>query len=116
MAYRLMPDGSVFDAAGNQHPPDPANSGYAAFLAWRAAGGEPEIVVPPPPRRLVERAVIVERLIAAGKLAAARQALDAASIEMRERWNTKSAIYADDPDALALLKLIGADPATILAP
>src|SRR6185503_17289979 len=40
-------------------------------------------VAPPPPRRLVPKAVIVDRLIEAGKLAEARTALDAQSLDVR---------------------------------
>ena len=70
----------------------------------------------PPRRRLVPRSLIVDRLAAAGKLAMARAALDAADLHTRERWNTRAAIYADDAAALALLQAIGADPDMILAP
>jgi hypothetical protein len=69
-----------------------------------------------PLRRLVRASVIVDRLQAAGLLAAARAALDAADLYTRERWNAREAIYADDPTAIALLHAIGADPAAILAP
>lgn len=68
------------------------------------------------PRALVPKAMIVDRLHAAGKLEAARAALDAADLYVRERWNTRDAIYADDEAAIALLGSIGADPAEILAP
>jgi hypothetical protein len=67
-------------------------------------------------RLLVPKRLIVERLQAAGKLEAARAALDATDLYTRERWNTRDAIYADDETALALLAAIGADPAAILAP
>jgi hypothetical protein len=70
----------------------------------------------PPARRLVRRSVIVDRLQAAGKLPAARAALDAADLYTRERWSAREAIYADDPTAIALLQAIGADPEAILAP
>lgn len=67
-----------------------------------------------PPRSLVSKSVILARLT--------DQQLDAALAAMtnrqRERWRSPDhpAIYADDPEAVALLKAIGADPATILAP
>ena len=40
------------------------------------------------------------------------------NLRLRERWYApdQPAINADDPDALALLTAIGADPATVLAP
>ena len=69
-----------------------------------------------PPRRLVSKALIVDRLIEAGKLSAARAALDSQPLDVQERWNARTAIYADDPTSLALLQGIGADPAAILAP
>lgn len=66
--------------------------------------------------RLVPKSLIVSRLHAAGLLAAASEALNA-DLYRRERWyaSDKPAIYADDPEALALLQAIGADPAVILA-
>jgi hypothetical protein len=67
-------------------------------------------------RVLVPKRTIVDRLQAAGKLEAARAALDAADLYTRERWNTREAIFADDETALALLSAIGADPDSILAP
>jgi hypothetical protein len=89
----------------------------AEYDAWLAAGNKPAAYVPPPSlRRLVPKFIIVDRLITAGKLAAARAALDAAPLEIRERWNAYTAIYADDETALNLLAAIGADPVTTLAP
>lgn len=73
---------------------------------------KPEVV---PIRILVPKSVIIDRLHSVGKLDAARAALDAADLYTRERWNTRTAIYADDPTALGLLSSIGADPAVILA-
>jgi hypothetical protein len=68
------------------------------------------------PPALVPKRVIVDRLQAAGKLAAARTALDAQDLYSQERWNARDAILANDPTAVALLAAIGADPAAILAP
>ena len=67
-------------------------------------------------RRLVPCAMIVDRLQAAGKLAAARAALDAADLYLQERWNARNAIYADDATTISFLRAIGADPDAILAP
>ncbi len=69
-----------------------------------------------PARYLVPKYVIVDRLIGAGKLAAARAALDAQSLAIREKWSARSSIYCDDETAIALLDAIDADPAAILAP
>ena len=58
-------------------------------------------------RILISKRMIIDRLQAAGKLGAARAALDAAELYTRERWNTREAIYADDESAIALLIAIG---------
>lgn len=72
-------------------------------------------LAPKPQPRLVLKRVIVDRLYAAGKLEAARAALDAQSLYTKERWNSRDAVFASDPDTIALLKAIGADVAAILA-
>jgi len=75
-----------------------------------------EYAAMPPPRRLVPKSVIIARLQEAGKLAAASAAINV-DLYVRERWYApdRPAIYADDPEALALLTAIGADPKVILA-
>ena len=82
---------------------------YAAVAQFRA--DYPDAVE----RGLIPKYVIVDRLQAAGKLEAARAALDAADLYTRERWNNRDAIYSDDPTAIALLQAIGANVADILA-
>ncbi|TGQ19339.1 hypothetical protein [Mesorhizobium sp. M00.F.Ca.ET.217.01.1.1] len=74
--------------------------------------GLPEARRPP---RLVPKRVIVDRLQSAGLLEAARAAIDAADLYTQERWNTRTDIFANDPTALALLEMIGGDPAIIFA-
>jgi hypothetical protein len=69
-----------------------------------------------PPYHRVAKSTIVRRLQEAGKLAEASAALNA-DLYARERWYApdRPAVNADDPEALALLQAIGADPAVILA-
>lgn len=83
---------------------------------WIADGGVPAPYKPVvADRRLVPKSLIVERLNAAGKLAAAKSALDA-NLYARERWYApdKPAVYADDPEVLSLLAAIDADHEVIL--
>lgn len=70
----------------------------------------------PDPSRLVRKSLIIERLAKVGKLEDASKALNA-DIYARERWYApdRPAVRADNPEVIALLKEIGADPADILA-
>lgn len=66
--------------------------------------------------RLVRKSVIIDRLHDAGKLDAAYAVLQAAPLYDRQRWESRDAIYYNDPTMLAVLNAVGADPADILAP
>lgn len=72
---------------------------------------------PPPPRRTILKSLVTARLIAAGKIGAAYQALNADPSAFA-RWFAPDhgEVYADDSDALALLAAIGADAEVIMAP
>ena len=116
MTYKLLAAGGVQRSDGACIPEDAGNADWRDYQAWLAAGGSPQPAEQPPaPRRLIEKGVIVERLIAAGKIEAARTALASLPVADQERWNAKPAVYADDERALALLRAIGADPSVILA-
>ncbi len=68
------------------------------------------------PKRQVLKSVIISRLIDAGKIEAARTALDQDAAAYARWWAPdRPAINYDDPDALALLTAIGADLDAILA-
>jgi hypothetical protein len=71
----------------------------------------------PEPPRLLAKSLIVQRLIDAGKIAAANAALESDPAK-KARWYAADhpAIRADDVDAIAFLQAIGADPVAILAP
>jgi hypothetical protein len=109
--------------ATDQHPDAVRYVVTVANVAYvvDAIGGEPTpeqvaaVLSPSPLVSLVRKSVIVDRLQSAGLLVAARAALDAADLYTRERWNTRDAIYSNDPTALAFLASIGANAAEILA-
>lgn len=69
-----------------------------------------------PEPRLVRKSIIIDRLNDAGKLEAAYAVLQAAPLYDRQRWESRDAIYFNDPTLLAALAAVGADPAVILAP
>ena len=58
----------------------------------------------------VPKLLVVERLQAAGKLAAARAALDGAALLLREKWIAATVIMSDNTDALALLQAMPPRP------
>jgi len=64
MTYQLTSDGTVFCSIHNTWiPPDPANTDYAAYLAWLEEGNEPlPAPEPPAPQELT----IQEKLQSAG--------------------------------------------------
>lgn len=101
---KMIPSGRA--SIGDRY--DDARGGFPADLDYEEPGVEPE-------RRLVPKRIIIDRLHAAGLLDIARKALDAADLYTRERWNARDAVFADDPDTVGFLRLIGADPDTILA-
>lgn len=109
--WHRVVNGEVDAAAGEVHITNPARwPTFADYWAWRQSEeAKPE-------RRLVPKRVIIDRLHAAGLLDAARNALDSAPLYTRERWNARDAIYADDPESIAFLRAVGADPDVILAP
>ena len=71
----------------------------------------------PTARRKVLKSVVQGRLIDAGKMDAAYAALTQMPSQFA-RWFApdRPEVYADDPDALALLAAIGADVETVMAP
>ena len=105
---------AVIDGQELTVPADPGNRHYRAIVA--AGVTITPYTAPPAPPVYVSRYVVVQRLDAAGLLADAHTALEAASLSVRMRWEAATEIAVDDPDAHALLASIGADPAVILAP
>lgn len=93
-----------------------------AGIGWAWDGAEftpPDVVIPPGPEpepRLVRKALIIDRLHAAGKLEDAYATLQSSSLYDRQRWEVRDAVYYNDPTTLAVLNAIGADPDVILAP
>jgi hypothetical protein len=67
----------------------------------------------PAPIRQIDKAVILERLTDAQLEAA----LGMMTARQKERWRMpgRPAINSDDPEMLALLRAVGADPAVVLA-
>lgn len=68
---------------------------------------------PEPVRRLVPKSVIIDRLTDAQ----VEQAVGLMTQKQRERWRSpdKPRVYFDDPETLAVLQAIGADPSVVMA-
>jgi len=98
-------------------------AGDGPFIAsWLTSQPQPtpaqlEAAVPPPPRRLIRKTLVKQRLIDLGLMDAAFGVLVSQPVCFA-RWFDMDypEVYADDPDALALLEAIGADPAQVMAP
>jgi hypothetical protein len=76
-----------------------------------------DVVDRPPVRPMVRKSTVQARLITAGKMPAAFQALMSNPVYFA-RWFAPDhpQVYCDDPDALVLLAAIEADPEIIMAP
>jgi len=62
--YQLTTGDTILRLADNAFiPPDPANTDYAAYLEWVAAGNEPDPAPVPPPAPVLTPA---EKLAASG--------------------------------------------------
>lgn len=93
-----------------------------AEIAARAA--EEAAYVAPPVRWEVPQLMVVRRLTAAGllrqalaglKLDEPASSLTDAELVLRESWRAAATLYSNDPDVIAFLTAIGANPAVILA-
>ena len=129
MRYALVaPDGTVsnvveWDGKAEWGPPEGVvavtgedaqiGDSYDSTIGFSRALPPPS---PPEPPRTVRKSLIVQRLHDAGKLAAASAVLNS-DIYARERWYApdQPSVRADNPEVLALLAAVGADPVTILA-
>ena len=117
----IDPAGNVINIVPDQRPDLPTQypgcsqlADDSAQVGWQWDGGS---FLAPPSARKVPKSLIVQRLIDAGKIAAANAALEADPAK-KARWYAADhpAIHADDPEAIAFLQAIGADPVAILAP
>lgn len=68
-------------------------------------------------RRMIRKSIVQQRLIGAGLMEAAYAALTSQPVAFA-RWFAPDhpEVYADDPDALALIAALGADAETVMAP
>lgn len=118
MTYQLTKGDAVIRTAdGATIPADPANTDYAAYLAWRDKGNEPEPAAPEPvivARVRLPKLTLVDRLTKAGKIEAAISALGTGV--QRIRWDASSSVDPANADVRALLAAIGCDVEAMLAP
>jgi hypothetical protein len=121
--YAIVLDGTVinlatWDGESDWSPPEgeAVQCGREVGIGWTYEDGEFSPAEVEPERKLIPKSVIVQRLIDAGKIEAADTALESDKAA-KARWNAADhpAIWSDDPEALALLQAIGADPAVIMA-
>lgn len=80
--YKLTPYSSIIRSIdGACIPADPANTDYAAYLAWLAEGNTPEPADVPPPPTKAERIRALEAQASDAQTKVTRQALLALALE-----------------------------------
>ncbi|MBX9820847.1 MAG: hypothetical protein K2Y19_09345 [Afipia birgiae] len=113
--YKLTQTDSVIRTAdGASIPNDPANRDRAEYDVWIADGGVPDPYVPPLVKHQIRKSTIIARLTDE-QLAAA---IGGMTVRQQERWRApdQPLLNTDDPEAIAIIEAVGADPAVILAP
>jgi hypothetical protein len=114
---RFAADGATIlatiDGIAMTIPADPANRHRRAIDDWIAAGGTVAPDEAPAGRRTVAKSTIIARLTDAELDAA----LSVMTTRQKERWRAPDhpAVDAADPELLAVLDAIGADPSVVLA-
>jgi len=114
-------EGEGYRLAAVTEPETPEGKQIVSGPTYKMIEGVPTAVYQyediPAERVRIDKTTVHERLIAAGKMDAAYAALMQNSTYFA-RWFAPghTYVYADDPDAIALLLAIGADPDVILAP
>mgnify|MGYP000373699522 CR=1 FL=1 len=104
---------ATVDGIAMSIPNDPANRHRQALADWIAAGGIVTADEAPAERRRVPKSTIIARLT--------DEELDAAlalmTTRQKERWRAPDhpAVDVDDPELLAVLAAVGADPEAVLA-
>lgn len=116
--YRLTATSSIVRTEdGASIPADPANRDYAAFLAWKQAGGMPEAYQPPPAPvpQVVTRFQALAALHEAGHLTAA-QALfaDPQTPDLsRLAWENATEFWRTSPTVVEVAAALGLDGAAL---
>ncbi|NVO13909.1 MAG: hypothetical protein HXX10_07720 [Rhodoplanes sp.] len=103
MTYKLTSGTSILRSDGACIPADPANSDYAAYLAWVEAGNTPVpyvAPVPPPLTRLYKSTVWRRATDAEASTIDAQ--LQAAPARLRRLWDDSTVLDTDAAEFAAL--------------
>lgn len=98
-------------------PADPANTDYAEYQKWLAAGNTPQLADPlPPPVYTCSSWQIRKALNAQGLRAAVESAVAASTDQtLKDGWQVAREFRSDDPFVIGMGAALGKSPADIAA-
>lgn len=103
MTYKLTHSTSILRSDGACIPADPANTDYAAYLAWLAEGNTPEPADPiPVPPIVVSPRQIRQALTATGLRSHVEAGVAAGSQDLKDWWEFATSFEENHPMVLGM--------------
>lgn len=104
MSYKLSRFGTVVRSDGSFIPADPANTDYAAYLAWLSEGNTPEPADQPPPAPIapISPRQIRQALTRVGLRAAVETAVAAGDQDLKDWWEFSTSFERLNPQVTAM--------------